>query len=620
MVFRCFALCSALVLSALGCAADEEGVLPVETTEAVGGSGGAGEGGAPDAGDAGAAGEATVVTLIDDFEDGDVTPLLGGGWYSYTDLANGGGSVLTFGGESVEGDGVLIQGEGFESERSLLLEFALDQDTLSFAPYVGLGVWLVPPSEPLDIGGYVGLTYTYRGSAHRVRIETFAVTDYDHFGVDIGASTEWKTIELPLAQFTQEGWGTAVAFDKTDVGNISFQIRGATGDTGTLELDDLGWYSGEAAQVPDMVINDPEPPADEELESIAIDNPLQERAMAHLSRGYNITNWLEQGRFTGFTYDEAFVESLAAAGFESLRLPIDLDLYVTEAIGTGDEITLTLSDDLFSILDSFESWTATHGLSLTIDYHQYDSSLNLAEPSTVDQAVALWGLVAAHFADNPREDLFFELLNEPDMSFSGTLPTKDEWTALAERMIAAIRAHDTTHSILFGDVQWYGIDELVTREPFADQNVIYVVHVYDPFIFTHQGASWANMASTHDIPYPYEPARWSEYFSELGFGTSMPTWILSAARNYYRTGNKATLRNRLVAAKRWAVTHQVPVICNEFGAYPARAPLEDRVRYLTDMRESFEELEIPWQHWFMTLDAEGQISPPEYAAAFGLEP
>ena len=76
-------------------------------------------------------------------------------------------------------------------------------------------------------------------------------------------------------------------------------------------------------------------------------------------------------------------------------------------------------------------------------------------------------------------------------------------------MVAAIRAQDSTHSIIFGDVEWYGIDKLVSRQPLADTNVIYAFHDYEPFIFTHQGASWANLGATHDLPYPYDPARWS---------------------------------------------------------------------------------------------------------------
>jgi hypothetical protein len=43
----------------------------------------------------------------------------------------------------------------------------------------------------------------------------------------------------------------------------------------------------------------------------------------------------------------------------------------------------------------------------------------------------------------------------------------------------------------------------------------------------------------------------------------------------------------------------------------------DRVRYLTDVVSIFEELQIPWQQWFMIMDKSGVVVP-EYSAAMRL--
>jgi licheninase len=546
--------------------------------------------------------------VIDDFEDADAVTSLGGSWYSYSDVDNGGGSTVEF----------PLTGEGFESETALKVDFAFEQGELTYEPYIGFGASLGSATAPLDLSGYATLQYSYKGSGHSVRLETFDVTDYDYHGVLVPASLSWKTVELALPLFTQENWGVPVAFDPSHVTAVSFHLRGATGETGSLEIDNLGMVEQMGEPEPDMVIQDPAPPTPVTLESLTIDNPLQALALASLDRGYNITNWLEEGRFESFEYDEAFVASLAQAGFRSLRLPIDLDLYVEEISGSGEDMVLTLHDDLFTILDSFEAWTRDNGLSFTIDFHQYDRSLDFADADSKAEAVALWGLVAEHFADNSRSDLFFELLNEPELSVGGTAPTQAQWTELAEQMVAAIREHDTQHSIIFGDVEWYGIGPLSTREPLSDDNVIYAFHFYDPFVFTHQGASWANMGTTHDLPFPYDPARWSDTSSELGFTPFMESWILSEMKNYYKTGNAVALQNRITIAKQWAVDHNVPVICNEFGAYDAQSQLEDRVRYYTALTGIFRELEIPWQHWFMIMDESGGVSE-EYREAFGLD-
>lgn len=606
------------VLGGTGAAPATGGASPTGGSDtgapAEGGSGGTTEGEGSGTG-GGSVAEPTEDLIVDDFEDGDGVPSIEGGWYTYTDQDNGGGSVLTI--SEVDGE-IAMTGEGFESVLSLQMESVFDQGELTYEPYVGLGAWLSGSSDPLDLSQYAGIAYDFRGGAHTVRVDTYDVADYDYHGVAVPAASSWTRIEIAFDELMQEGWGEEVAFDPSNVAGISFHLRGETGETTTFQLDNLTVLLNPPEPEPDLVVHDSEPPEDDVLESLAISNPLQAQAMATLNRGYNVTNWLEQDRFDGFTYDEQFVTQLAAAGFESLRLPIDLDLYVEERSGSGDEMTLELHEDLFTILDSFAEWTEAAGLSLTIDYHQYDHSFDIADPDGVAEMVELWSRVAEHFADNPREDLYYELLNEPELSaVDDNPPTATEWTELAEAMITAIRVHDATRTLIFGDVEWYGIGALIDREPLRDPNVIYAFHFYDPFLFTHQGASWTALGSAHDIPYPYAPERWSEYSAELGLSRISDSWVQSLIDGYYQDGHRSALRNRLIQAKRWAVENDVPIVCNEFGAYDATSTLEDRQRYYSDLVGLFAELEIPWQHWFMIMDDQGEVIP-EYREAFGL--
>lgn len=50
---------------------------------------------------------------------------------------------------------------------------------------------------------------------------------------------------------------------------------------------------------------------------------------------------------------------------------------------------------------------------------------------------------------------------------------------------------------------------LTQMEPYADKNLIYTYHFYEPFLFTHQGANWTDKitASLKDIPFPYNKDR-----------------------------------------------------------------------------------------------------------------
>lgn len=547
--------------------------------------------------------------LVDDFEDGDLKSAFGEEWSLYSDADEGGGSRL-------DSERWLVE-DGYQSSHKARLDFTLEKASYPYTPYLGFSC-----DVSSDAAAYAGVSYVYRGAAHVVQFLTTDVVDSDYFRFEVPASAAWKTVTIGYQQARQVGFGAAVPWKVENLNGLSWSVIGADGLTGTLELDDIYLESTvEIAREPaDLTVQPAAPPTLVELDSLSIPGSLQAKVMAELDRGYNISDWLEASAFSGFRYDEAYVASIAAAGFKALRLPIDLDLYVVGQSGSGDALTLELSEDLFTVLDSFDAWTLKQGLSFTIDYHQYDASLNLMEPASVDRFVALWRAVAEHFAANPRGDLYYELMNEPEQASGATIALgAAPWTAAAERSIAAIRSQDTAHTVIFGDVNWYGIDTLGKRAPFADDNIVYAFHFYDPFIFTHQGASWVDMASTLGIPYPYTTERWSDHASDFGLTTAQPAWIWNLFRTYNVGGTQAALYNRIAQAKRWAVAHGVPVICNEFGAYDATSLPEDRLRYYRDVVDIFGQLEIPWQHWFMLLDPDGAVAP-DVAEAFHLQP
>ena len=551
--------------------------------------------------------------LVDDFEDGDLDNQLGVTWHFYTDQDAAGASTITT--EPAE----RVQSPGSDSDHALSFDFTFSRGDYAWDPFVGTGTSV--PGD-VEVGEYEGLSYSYKGAAHAVRFETSNVKDYDFYVMNVPAATEWTKVTVPFAATAQAGYGEEVEWDPALLTTINWHIVGADGASGSFALDDVRFETSAPVDrgPKNLTIHPAEPPEKVDLGDVTIDTPLQKKALAQLDRGYNITNWLEAGRFQSFDFDESYVEKLAQAGFKALRLPIDLDLYVTDVEGSGDDMTVTVHDDLWTILDSFDEWTAAHGLSYTIDYHQYDASFTFANEAGVDQAVALWRLVAQHFASSDRDDLYFELLNEPELSTGATSAlTPSRWTRVAQRMIDAIRAENTKHTIIFGDVNWYGIDELAKRTPFEDDNIVYAFHTYEPFIFTHQGADWANMASIRDVPFPYTPERWSEYASDFGLTSAQPSWIWSQFQNYHINGTEEAVYNHIARAKQWSVEHQVPVICNEFGVFERRSQLEDRVAYYKHVIATFRELEIPWQLWFMVMDDEGTVIP-EYVEAFGLEP
>lgn len=541
--------------------------------------------------------------LLDDFEDGDNMSLLGENyWYTYDDADNDGASIIL----------TPLSDEGYPKARrsdngtkfAWAVYYKLDKGEYKYDPYVGWGVEL---PDSIDYSRFGGITYWYKGGAHEIHVETSDVKDYDVHLAKVPVARGWQKVAIRFKDLEQGGWGKEVAFDAKNLVKISFQAKG-NGKNDSLLIDNvyLQDTSEVAKDTADMKINDPEIP-EVKIGDIAISNPLQAKAMKYLDKGINITNWLEEDGtlFKGtFKFDGTDVKLMADNGIKSLRFPIDLDQYATnrDAFVADTTIELKFDDEnLFAVLDSFVEWTGKNGMSFVIDYHEYDNSYNQTSAknaSYIKMMANVWKHVAAHYASSTREDIFFELLNEPDMS-KGKV-TSANWRTAAQEIIKAIRTVDTTHTIIFGDAQWYSIKLLANGAPLEDKNIIYAIHTYEPFVFTHQGADWADTKPIKNLMFPYDKEKWSEYSADFGVNKALPTNYKNAILNYYKIGNKEYILNLILPAKEWAVKNNVPVIINEFGAYKNKSDAQSVLNYMTAMREISDTLQIPLTHWGYT--------------------
>ena len=553
-----------------------------------------------------------VKLLVDDFEDGDNQSPLGDFWYVYNDAGSGAESTIETVTKDSEGHPSPTKSDN-GSKFSFNVKYTLKKGGYQFDPYVGWGVKL--PTDK-DYSKFTAVQYRYKGGSHNVHVEISDITDSDHYSKTVPASNKWTTVTVKFKDMKQEGWGILVDFNAANINKVSFQAKGP--DTqDSVFVDDIYLIGDGSApnnnetpkeeKKPDIVPKDAVIPK-VTLGELNIDTDLQKKAMKYLNKGVSFTNWLEENRkFNGkFQVGKNDIKILSENGFKAIRLPIDLDKYTLNrdefVKDTSGKTALKIdSDTLFTVLDSFVEWTREYNMSLTIDYHEYDNSYNATSASNKRYQVMMaevWKAVAAHYATNDREDIFYELLNEPDMS-NGKV-TAAQWTETAQGIIDSIRTVDKKHTLLFGDVEWYSITKLAGRTPFADTNIVYVIHSYEPFVFTHQGASWSETKDLKNIPFPYDKTKWPEYSSELGLSSTTPSWVKSNVLNYYKTGNKETMLNTIYTAKAWAVKNKVPVIINEFGAYNLKSTAQDRLNYLTAMREICDTLQIPWTHWGYT--------------------
>ena len=167
------------------------------------------------------------------------------------------------------------------------------------------------------------------------------------------------------------------------------------------------------------------------------------------------------------------IDSLAAWGFNSVRLPMHYNLY-TPAIENEKDGQITWLDEGFTMTDNLLNWCAANKMYLILDLHgapggqghdanisDYDATKPSLWESTAnqDKMVALWKKLAQRYKDSPWIG-GYDLINEPNWNFTGTnLNGCDETSnaplrALQIRITNAIRTVDTNHLIFIEGNCW----------------------------------------------------------------------------------------------------------------------------------------------------------------------
>ncbi|UCE05502.1 MAG: glycoside hydrolase family 5 protein, partial [bacterium] len=241
-------------------------------------------------------------------------------------------------------------------------------------------------------------------------------------------------------------------------------------------------------------------------------------AEAPFKRGVNLTNCFQvlraqQIQFTKFTRQD-FV-NIKSLGCDVIRLPINLHFM------TDGAPNYTIDPLFLYFLDEVVDWAEELELHLILDNHTFDPAEN-TDPNIGDILVPVWTQIADHYKDRTNY-LYYEVLNEPH----GLSDAK--WNEIQQKAIDAIRAVDQKHTIIIGPTEWNSYNNLKNMPVYTDDNLIYTFHYYDPFLFTHQGASWIDpsMVPLAGVPFPYDAARMPNCPPEL-----VGTWVQSSLNNY----------------------------------------------------------------------------------------
>ncbi|QKC81305.1 cellulase family glycosylhydrolase [Mesorhizobium sp. NZP2077] len=199
------------------------------------------------------------------------------------------------------------------------------------------------------------------------------------------------------------------------------------------------------------------------------------------------------------------LKALKQAGFDFLRMPVDPSPFLSDQ-------TEALRDDLYaSVLDSVHMINRA-GLKVIVDMHLIPAGgsrkIGMAEvmddPRTFDRYVDMVRKMGRALAGEDPQKVAYELMNEPivDCDSDGT----SLWPDRQQKLSAAARSSATKLTLVLTSACYSAASSLEKIDPKAipDDNVIWTFHSYDPFLLTHQGATWAGdfIPYVTGLPYP----------------------------------------------------------------------------------------------------------------------
>ena len=340
----------------------------------------------------------------------------------------------------------------------------------------------------------------------------------------------------------------------------------------------------------------------------------------HLRHGINLSHWFSQAANYSKTHldthttanDIALIKSL---GFDHVRFPIEPAPLL---IDTPDPSILNTT--YLGYVDTALDMILAAGLAVVIDIHPNDDfKLRLArDERSIEAFGKFWRAFAAHLSSRDPELVFLEVLNEP------MIEDPYRWYGIQGKLIASIRAGAPHHTIIASGHRWSGLSEMLFLEPYADPNIIYNFHYYEPFAFTHQGATWAgpNLPFYANVPYPSSPEAVKSLLDTIKDDPARYNLLRYGEENW----NAQRIDRELGAAAAWAAKHHVYITCNEFGAFRKVVKPADRVAWLQDMRTALEKHGIGWTMWdygggFSVVNkTNGQAeADPDVVKALGLQ-
>jgi aryl-phospho-beta-D-glucosidase BglC (GH1 family) len=317
-------------------------------------------------------------------------------------------------------------------------------------------------------------------------------------------------------------------------------------------------------------------------------NSVPRSRLERLAKGANICQWFRfvrrsEAEHFGNYISEPEAKLMRKMGLTHVRLCLQPKVIMDQNSGIVQEENGRF---VTAAIERFHD----AGLLVLIDIHNEDRQAEL-NPTWQDAFVRFWSEFAVRLKHFDPDLTMLEIINEP--VFSGR---EAEWNEFNVRLASAIRQNAPEHTIITSGPNWGGIDGLRRLRLLDDRNVVYSFHCYDPFAFTHQGATWAgpDVKPLRGVPYPSSPEAVAPLLANLEQYPSSKKMLENYGKQKW---DKAKLAARVKEGIEWGAQNKVPLYCGEFGVFPPYAKPEHRANWFQDFGQVLAESQIGWAVW-----------------------
>lgn len=282
----------------------------------------------------------------------------------------------------------------------------------------------------------------------------------------------------------------------------------------------------------------------------------------NIGKGINFGNALEapnEGEW-GLVIKESYVQAIADAGFNSVRLPICWSAH------TSKDYPYSIDATFLNRVDEVMNWCLKRNLAVIITIHHFDDLYNYPDdPVYLNMFYSIWKQLTNRYLSVDHEHLFFEVLNEPEVNL-----TADKWNLLMPKIIDTIRIIDNDRTLIIDGPDYASHWSLANLSiPQSEQNVIVSTRYYLPYQFAQQGAWWSN---------------WIDLNQFLG-----TTWSGTTSEKNAVLTDMSIIRN-------WSKNNNRPVTIGEWGSIMF-ADNQSRLTWTNYVRTQFENNKFSWSYF-----------------------